>query len=123
MPTTREIGAAVFAALTDDDKVNLREAIEEAHKSEQGDGDDTWYIEISNAGFPIPGSRHEPVDDRDMIRACAMIERAHEMARGQAPMMALVDHDDVRAMIGGAFNWSEVARIEALFTQARGVRS
>lgn len=120
MPTAREIGAAVFAALTDEDKVNLREAIEQAHKSEQGDGSNTWYIEISNAGFSIPGNPNEPVDDRDMIRACTMIERAYEMA-GDGD--GEVDEHDVRAMIRGGFGATEVARVEALFTQAHGVQS
>jgi hypothetical protein len=118
MPTNGEIGAAVFAVLTDNDKNRLRHAIEAAQKSHHGDGMDTWYGDLGNAGLGVPGSISEPVSDQDMIGACARIAQAMQMASSGPGM---VDDVDVRAIIEGAFGWREIARIEALYVQAGAV--
>ncbi|MGX7707813.1 hypothetical protein [Methylobacterium sp. Gmos1] len=59
-----------------------------------------WYSDLGDAGFPVPGSFHKPIDRLGMILVCAMLAGAMEMARGGPGM---VDVIDVQAIFGGAF--------------------
>ncbi|BDL37486.1 hypothetical protein ACWFZ6_18700 [Methylorubrum extorquens] len=70
MPDHAKIADAVFAAMTDEDNKHLAEAVAAAALSEDGDGMDTFYINLSNAGVPTPGRAGEPVTERDLRLAC-----------------------------------------------------
>lgn len=109
MPTHDEIAAAVFAALTDRDRQHLAEAIAAAALSEDGDASDDWYIDMSNAGVPIPGGAGEPVTERQLRLACRLLADAKA-----APQTDAVEWE---CLLQGAFGHVHVARFEALYAR------
>ncbi|MRI56576.1 hypothetical protein D8770_21820 [Methylobacterium sp. DB1607] len=108
MPTRYEIADAVFAALTDRDKQHLAEAIARAtHSEEQGNCSDPWYINMSNAGVPIPGNSFEPVDEGDLRLACRYL--------ADAKADATTEDVDWHCLLEGAFGYANVERFRALY--------
>lgn len=109
MPTYNEIVDTVFAALTDRDRQHLAEAIAAAALSEDGDGMDTFYISLSNAGVPTPGRAGEPVTEDDLRLACRYLADAK------------ADHStedvDWHCLLEDAFGHAHIERFRALYAE------
>ncbi|GJD66795.1 hypothetical protein [Methylobacterium frigidaeris] len=110
MPSHSKIAAAVFAALTDEDKKHLAEAIAAAaYSEEQGDCSDPWYINMSNASVPIPGNSFEPIDEGHLRLACLYLADAK------------ADHStqdvDWHCLLEGAFGYAHIERFRALYAE------
>lgn len=108
--TPVEIGDRVFAQLTAEEKEGLARAMVAASESGWGDGTDTLYGDLGDAGLAVPVRRGEPVTDKDLRRMCAILEEARRFPR--------TGDGDWRSLLGYCFGYENRVRFVDVYAAA-----